>query len=913
MTRSKRELDELVERTAEAIRSDVPSDAAFEQAAARVWARLSAEVELGTGAATPRSGAHDAIEGCADVQALLPALVAGELQRPRALLVEDHARECVPCRRALMAARTGSEAAAAPPPAWSAEDEGPSRAPRHHHWMLAAAAILVAGVGIATLVATGVIGGGSAATAQVASIDGGLYLVSPTGSHALRAGDDVARGQEVRTAKGSGAILVLADGSRVEMRERSELSVAVGRRDTTLDLVRGAVIVEASKRARGHLFVDTEDCQVAVTGTIFSVNHGTKGSRVSVIEGHVRVEQGRREDLLAPGDQVTTRAYLATVPLSQEIAWSRNVDRYLALLAEINALHDELQRTVTAAPPRTSTALLDLAPAATALYAAVPNVAESLSRARQVFHERLEQSPVLRDLLSQSGSLEGQQRLDELIGRIHEFGSYLGDEVALAAVAGGSGLDEHGIVAYAQVLDPPAFRAYLEQEAARLASAGSGAAIHLVDDPAQAGASEDGGLWIWLDDGYVVAAPDARALGLMSASLAGGSSFPASPFHGLLADAYGEGVEWLFAVDLEALRTHATTPPDLLGFENARHLLVRWSEAGDRPEARAVLAFDGPRRGVASWLAAPAPMGSLEFVTPDATAAAAFVVRDPAEMVDELLDMLLARDPNALADLERAEQEQGFDLRQDIAEPLGGEFAVALDGPLAPKPSFKAVVEVYDPARLQQTLTWAIGKLDAQAEARGETGGFALDSEQAGGRTVYHVTTPADVVAVYYTYVDSYLVAAPSRALLDAALSAHETGANLPASDAFRKLLPSDGYANFSAVLYQDVGARLGALTRTLARMQDQGRELTPEEEATVEHTAENNPPSLGYAYGEEDRIVFAASFGGQGPFPLSALLGSGGLNGLAGLEGLIEGAHQDAASEVRSPAGAPTARDGDR
>ncbi len=893
MSRSKRELDELVERTAEEIRNDVPDDDALEEAAARVWSRISAQTDAG---AAPRA-AIGTLGGCTDVQALIPALVAGRLPRARALLVEDHARECVPCRRALMAARTGSGAVSAPPPAWHGDEAGPSRVPQHRRWMLAAAAVLVVGLGVAVLLATGLVGRGTGATAQVASIDGGIYLLTPTGSRPLSAGDEVARGQEVRTAKGSDAILLLADGSRVEMRERSQLAVAVGRRDTTVDLARGAVIVEASKRARGHLFVDTEDCRVAVTGTIFSVNHGTKGSRVSVIEGHVRVEQGRREDLLAPGDQVTTRSYLATVPLAREIAWSENADRYLALLAELNAIHDEIQQTVTAPPPRTSTRLLDLAPAGTALYASVPNVAESLSQARRVFRERLDQSPVLQDLLAKSGSLDEQQRLDELIDKVRDFASYLGDEVAVAAVAGGSGLDEHGIVAYAQVLDPPAFRAYLEQEAARLAAGGSGDAIHLVDDPTQVAAGSGEGLWVWVSDGYVVAAPAPGALALMSAALrsgSGGSAFRDTPFYALLSEAYGEGVEWLFAADLQSLMARSGEHPDLLGFENARHLLVRWSESGDRPEAQAVLAFDGPRRGVASWLAAPAPMGSLEFVTPDATAAMAFVVRDPAEMVDELLDMLLAHDPDALADLERAEREQGFDLRHDLAEPLGGELAVALDGPLAPKPSFKAVVEVYDPERLQQTLAWAIGRLNAQAEARGGTGRFALEAEPGSGRTVYHVTTPADAVAVYYTYVDSYLVAAPSRALLDAALAAHETGANLPASEKFRKLLPSDGYTNFSAVLYQDLGAKLGPLARTLAQIERHGRELTPEEQATVEHAAANNPPSLGYAYGEEDRIVFAASMGGQGPFPLSALLGSGGLNSLAGLESVIERAQAD-------------------
>ncbi len=45
---------------------------------------------------------------CEDFQAEIPAYVAGTLTEARALLVGDHTRECVPCRRALMDHRSGT-------------------------------------------------------------------------------------------------------------------------------------------------------------------------------------------------------------------------------------------------------------------------------------------------------------------------------------------------------------------------------------------------------------------------------------------------------------------------------------------------------------------------------------------------------------------------------------------------------------------------------------------------------------------------------------------------------------------------------------------------------------------------------------------------------------------------------------
>ncbi|HEX6199415.1 MAG TPA: FecR domain-containing protein [Thermoanaerobaculia bacterium] len=885
MNGSRKELDALIERGTEEVRRDVPTDTACEEAAARVWARLSDRLSASPG---ETAAADTAIEGCDDVRLLLPAYVAGELPEAKALLLQDHTRECLPCRRALMAAREGRPAPAPAPAAWSAEEETTAReaAPGRQRFLLAAAAVLVAVLGVAALVATGVIGGAGPAFARVEALDGGLYLIDEDGSRPLSAGDEIRRGQAVRTAKGSGAVLELEDGSRVEMRERTELAGFAGRRDTTVDLARGSVILEASKRSRGHLFVDTEDCRVAVTGTIFAVNHGTKGSRVSVVEGEVRVEQGRREELLHPGEQVTTRAYLSAVPVAEEIAWSQDVDRYLALLAELNALHEEIRQAVDSPAPRTSTRLLDLAPADTFLYAAVPNVTESLDQARQVFSERLEQSPVLRELLAQSGSLEHQAELDRLVARVRDYGSFLGDEVALA-IAGHPGDAEPSPVAYAMVLEPEAFRTFVEQE---MAVFGGEAPLHLVSGPEEAAALGGAeGIYLWLTDGYAVASVEADGIAAMAASLAGTGGFAGSAFHQTLTAAYLDGVEWLLAADLASLVARSPEPVDLFGFEDVRHLVARWSESGESASARAELSFDGPRRGVASWLGAPAPMGSLEYVTGDAAAAGAFVVRDPAQMVDELMAMLLDRDPEALAELERLQQEEGFDLRADLAAPLGGELAVALDGPLAPSPSFKVVVEVYDPVRLQQTLEWAVARLDQELRDGGGETGVSLTSEEAGGRTFYRVSTPAAEVAVYYTYDDAYLVAAPSRALLEGALTARATGANLPATERFRSLLPTDGYANFSAVVYQDLGSRLAPLAGTLAQMQEGGRELTAEERRTVERAAELHPPTLGYAYGEEDRILFAATFGGQGSFLARALLGAaGGFDGLAGLEGLM-------------------------
>jgi hypothetical protein len=87
-------LDDVIE----SIRSDEPSRAEIASSAERVRARLGLS---GDAVASP---IH--IESCAGFQALIPDYLAGRLPNQTALLLEDHSRECIPCRRALIAART---------------------------------------------------------------------------------------------------------------------------------------------------------------------------------------------------------------------------------------------------------------------------------------------------------------------------------------------------------------------------------------------------------------------------------------------------------------------------------------------------------------------------------------------------------------------------------------------------------------------------------------------------------------------------------------------------------------------------------------------------------------------------------------------------------------------------------------
>jgi uncharacterized protein (TIGR03435 family) len=161
-------------------------------------------------------------------------------------------------------------------------------------------------------------------------------------------------GDIVRSNGSSGMFLKLADTSRIEMRAHSELRLESAQDGTRIRLNSGGVIVTAAKQRTGHLYVQTKDVLVSVVGTVFLVNTEEEGSRVAVIQGEVRVQQGASEKKLLPGDQVATSPRMVSVPMTQELSWSPNVLEHLALLQQsLAALGGALQQAAPAiAVPR---------------------------------------------------------------------------------------------------------------------------------------------------------------------------------------------------------------------------------------------------------------------------------------------------------------------------------------------------------------------------------------------------------------------------------------------------------------------------------------------------------------------------------------------------------------------------------
>ena len=859
MESKRRKPAHALKRAIDETRNARPSSSEVEAAAARVWARISEEAAREAEPAKVVETA-EAIRGCDDYQSLIPDYLARRLTPARVLLLEDHSHECFSCRRALTAAQSGGETAS------KSHRPGVS-----HRWQwagagIAAAVLLVVGMQQSTLIRQLLFPIEIHASAQ--TVRGNLFRISGGMMASLEPGVAIGAREPIRTGKNSGAIVELGDGSRIEMRERSQIALVPASDGVRIQLERGSVIVRAAKQPSGHLYVSTDDVDVAVVGTVFSVSEGTRGARVSVIEGEVRVEHGAEELALYPGEQYNSSQALTPMEIEEEIAWSQEFELHVALLQQFSQMRGELRAAFESPGLRYSSSLLGRVPADTVMYAAFPNLARTLTDAYDVFVRRIDENPITSQWWAEANvqSTEGDVSIEDMIGYVRTMSNLIGEEVVVAL--SGDDNDAEPLL-LAEVNDAETALDLLRGAiAAATDSSGLGIAASLAELQSYAGSDDP---VVYIEGGLFAFSPSVAYV--IAAATAPGSGFASGPFYDSVAQAYAEGASWLFAADIETL-VGQVEAPEQLGFNNLANLVVDYKVLAAGTTTRAIMNFDDSRRGIASWIGSPAPMGGLEFVSPDAYGVVAGLTEDPASIVGDMLDMAQTMDPDAWNELVNFQQEHGIDVQYDLAEPLGGEFVVAIDGPLLPTPSWKVAVEVYDSARLQNTIERMVAEINRMAAAQGETG-LEISAESVGGLIYHTLVAPGEGAgerpSVHYTYYGGYMIAGPSRALVTQALEYNQTRYTLADALDFNNMMPTGGTNDCSAILYQNMTPLLSSISGFVP-----DGIVGQEQLDAIGETIANTPPTLVCVVGEADRIV--ASNQGELAFNLVTL---GGFTGL--------------------------------
>ena len=382
----------------------------------------------------------------------------------------------------------------------------------------------------------------------------------------LEAGAAIGERESVRTGPGAHAVLRLADGSMVDVNERTELFVTAAWSGQAIHLQRGDIIVKAAKQRRGQLRVLTRDSIASVKGTVFAVSAGMGGSVVSVVEGSVVVNQPGRDVILSPGEQAASIPALSS-SVAQAVSWSPEAKDYLELLASLVKIERGLANFLPEL--RTNSALLSYLPAGAVVYGTVPNPGVTIGRALALAEEQSAQNATFGAWWnSETGRL-----LRQMSDRIQSVNSLLGEEIVFCASVPGPGEPVPMVMARVQ----PGKRAELASAMQGLfAEAGESAASYSVSDD------------------LMVVSNSPSNLTWALAHLGQGTG---SPFAAALGERYRRGVGWLIGMDAPPLVTMAAqddAPPiEFAGMIGVKYLFLEQRAPAGAEENEVTLSVPG--------------------------------------------------------------------------------------------------------------------------------------------------------------------------------------------------------------------------------------------------------------------------------------------------------------------------------
>ena len=697
---------------------------------------------------------------CAGFRQDLDASLREDLGGSRRMLLDDHLSRCPACRARLAGLKGETTVVLMP-----------RRVPsRWRPWgaAAAAAALIVAALYLGRDTIDSLMAPGGA-RATVVSADGRLYRL-PVG--ALESGAAIAEREGVRTAPGGRAILRLADGSTVEVNERTELFVTAAWSGQAIHLQRGDIIVKAAPQSRGRLRVLTRDSVASVKGTVFAVSAGMGGSVVSVVEGSVTVNQPGRAVVLRPGQQAASTPMLAG-SVAEAVSWSPDAASYVELLASLVKIERELADLP--ADLRTTSALLPYLPARAVVFGAIPNPGLTIGRALSLADEQSGQNATF----GAWWDSETGRELRAIVDHVQSVNRLLEDEIVFAA-----SLPERGHPV-------PVVMARVRP--------GSGAEIASALERLFAERDEAPAAFSVADDLLVVSDSPA-SLAWALARLGQGAS---SPFAAAIGERYARGVGWLFALDappVVAMAAGDDAPPiEFAGMIGMKYLFLEQRAPAGALENEVTIAFDGRRTGMGSWLADAGSGGAAEYLPADALLAGYVSTREPLQLFEELTAQLTRTEPDVESALAEADEKLGAGFLRNLTAAVGTETAVALTGVSVSGPAWMMATVANDPTAIDASVRALVDAFNAALGPDEQVKRMAFDQASAGGRTWNTVTTAGFPLVVAWTYDRGYLVAASDRGVAERAIATRNGGTPLVWSPAFLAQLPASAGLHPSA------------------------------------------------------------------------------------------------------------------
>ena len=473
--------------------------------------------------------------------------------------------------------------------------------------------------------------------------------------------------------------------------------------------------------------------------------------------------------------------------------------KYPGLMAEFGQLLQRIQKEVQTPGPRGSSQLLPLLPKSTMFYVAIPNYGDASHQMLKIFNEELERSPDLKAWWHDNDMAKQGPQIEDALEKFYQFSQYLGDEVVVSGADAGEKAPK--VLAVAEI-HKPGLKDFLVQALNQL-PAKSRPHLQVLGVEELTTAKDIGKeeMVILVRPDLVALAADLTTLRNFNRQVENKSvEFAATEFGQRVAQTYDEGASTTAAIDFRSImkdmpEADRKNPAfQRSGFEDVKYLVWTHRRASGEETSQMELSFAGPRRGAASWLAAPAAMNSLDFVSPNPGVVISLLLKDPAVILEDIRGFATASNPNGFATIDQMESQLQFSLRNDLLRYLGGELTLEVSIPAKTEPAWNVILSVKDAARVQETLDKLLTHMRISTKQFDEDG------------VTYHalrIPSPQKAAEINYAFVDGYLLIASSHEKLQEALRLHRSGESLAKSPKFKATQPS-GASQFSAMLYED-------------------------------------------------------------------------------------------------------------
>jgi ferric-dicitrate binding protein FerR (iron transport regulator) len=691
--------------------------------------------------------------------------------------------------------------------------------------------------------------------------------------------------------------------SRLELNANSSVELKHDSKRSQLKLERGEVLVwSGAGKGAQSVAVNTPQLQATGNDSVFSVVRGVRGSEVSVLRGEVEVIQAGARRRLRQGESFSSTG-VRPLPIVQRVAWSADARQLAAALpvtTTTTAVSDgpaEENNTQLAMAPETASAsnpvpvytkgsvnsstttmatgsatfssigvarMTDYLPASTLSFIEIPSFTNlGALEGGVTVRDSLKETSV-RDFLTTQLSVVGKQQeeIDVVFAELEKV--VTAEEIDVVKNSLG------GSISIGLSHDGPILLAEVTENADRVADIINGKVEPWFAKQAN---GAKGRPRFALANNILVIGPDDGSFeeALSAVQALRPTAFAASSFLAGIRSAV-PGSRFTAAADVAGIRARAAGAApseraqrylERTGFANMTSVIAATSFS-DQADNRALrITFDGERQGMLSWIGAPAPLGSLQFFSPDAHFISAARVKKPGEMLTQMLQWVREDSPG----LDIQETEAKLAIQRAIADTLGNEIAIGLDNPILPVPNVKVAMEVIDPVGFHNAM---LSLVDALNDGRSPAQQVALNSATYKDRLVVDLVSPNAPVPISYAILGDYVVFGPGPAFIKSTIDLVDAGQSIDHESAFLEALPAKSGSYTSTLTYLAPTKSSGETTALLQGfLESKGVNL---DVSRLSQAADTGKPFVFYSIAEENRIDLFIE-GVKGDYQMTGLL----------------------------------------